>query len=212
LVVTKTAADLELAGGNLALDFVNTRDGHSPARDYLESPADLVAWARHAAGLEIDADASTLREVLALRETVDAIFRAIARGGETHGGGSPSPGAPSPGSPSPGSPSPGALADLVEAHAAHPGRLVPAGDRFELTWDRDIVGPLAAAAVELLRGDQLDRLQVCEACPWLFLDLSRNHSRRWCSMNVCGGTLKMRRYRARKRATARRRPGTGSSA
>ncbi|HEX5620599.1 MAG TPA: ABATE domain-containing protein [Solirubrobacteraceae bacterium] len=188
-MVTKTAADLELAGGNLALDLVNTRDGHAPATDYLERPDDLVLWARHAAGLEIDG--AVLAEVLELRETVDAVFRAVARGG---------------------APPPGALADLMAAQAAHPGRLVRAGDRFELTWDRDIVGPLASAAVDLLRGDQLDRLQVCEACPWLFLDLSRNRSRRWCSMNVCGGTLKMRRYRARKRATERRRPGTGSSA
>jgi predicted RNA-binding Zn ribbon-like protein len=192
LVVTRTAADLELAGGNLALDLANTRDGHTPARDYLERPDDLVIWARHAAGLEIDADEAVLDRVLALRETVDAIFRSLACGG--------------------GAPPPGALADLMAAHAAHPGRLVAAGDRFALTWDRDIVGPLAAAAVDLLRSDQLDRLQVCEACPWLFLDLSRNRSRRWCSMNVCGGTLKMRRYRARKRATARRRPGSGSSA
>jgi predicted RNA-binding Zn ribbon-like protein len=190
LVVTpKTAAELELAGGNLALDLANTRDGHAPARDYLETPADLVAWARHAAGLEIDADETVLARVLELRETVDAIFRAIARA------------------------KPPRRADLDALTAAHaPGRLVRAGDRFEVTWGRDIVGPLAAAAVDLLRGDQLDRLQVCEACPWLFLDLSRNHSRRWCSMNVCGGTLKMRRYRARKRATERRRPGSGSSA
>jgi predicted RNA-binding Zn ribbon-like protein len=190
LVVTpKTAAELELAGGNLALDLANTRDGHAPARDYLETPADLVAWARHAAGLEIDADETVLGRVLELRETVDAIFRAIAQAKTPR------------------------RADLDALTAAHaPGRLVRAGDRFEVTWDRDIVGPLAAAAVDLLRSDQLDRLQVCEACPWLFLDLSRNHSRRWCSMNVCGGTLKMRRYRARKRATERRRRGSGSSA
>jgi predicted RNA-binding Zn ribbon-like protein len=187
LVVTKTAADLELAGGNLALDLANTRDGHAPARDYLESPADLVAWARHAAALEIDADAAVLDRVLALRETVDAIFRAIATGNQ---------------------PRPQDLRRLK----VPPGRLVAAGGRFDLTWDGDIVGPVAAAAVDLLRSDQLDRLQVCEACPWLFLDLSRNRSRRWCSMNVCGGTLKMRRYRARKRATERRRPGSGSSA
>ena len=202
-MVTKTAVDLELAGGNLALDLVNTRDGHSPARDYLEAPADVVAWARHAAGLEIEADEAVLDRVLALRETVDAIFRAIACRGAAREGGAARAG---------GAPPPAALADLLAAQAAHPGRLVAAGDRFELTWDRDIVGPLAAAAVDLLRSDQLDRLQVCEACPWLFLDLSRNRSRRWCSMNVCGGTLKMRRYRARKRATARRRPGNGSSA
>jgi predicted RNA-binding Zn ribbon-like protein len=189
VVTTKTAAELELAGGNLALDLANTRDGHAPARDYLQVPADLVAWARHAAGLEIDADETVLARVLELREIVDAVFRPLARGRR---------------------PDAEALDRLAAAQV--PGRLVRAGDRFELTWDRDIVGPLAGAAVDLLRGDQLDRLQVCEACPWLFLDLSRNHSRRWCSMNVCGGTLKMRRYRARKRATAGRRSGSGSSA
>src|SRR5262245_10261384 len=81
LVVTpKTAADLELAGGNLALDLANTRDGHAPARDYLETHGDLEAWAQHAAGLEIDADGTVLARVLELRDTVDAIFRAVAAG------------------------------------------------------------------------------------------------------------------------------------
>ena len=75
--------------------------------------------------------------------------------------------------------------------------LLPPGAR-----SRTALGLTAAAA------EGRFQLQVCEACPWLFLDLSRNHSRRWCSMNVCGGTMKMRRYRAR----ARRRSGTGSSA
>jgi predicted RNA-binding Zn ribbon-like protein len=190
LVVTKTAADLELVGGNLALDLANTRDGHAPARDYLETPKDLVAWAGHAAGLEIEADEKVLAEVLALRETVEAVFRAIAQG---EGGRDPFP---------------GALDDLIAAHAARLGRLVRRSDGFELAWDDDIVGPIAAAAVDLLRHGPLDRLKLCQACPWLFLDLSRNHSRRWCSMNVCGGTLKMRRYRAK----ARRRSGSGSSA
>jgi predicted RNA-binding Zn ribbon-like protein len=195
LVVTKTAADLELAGGNLALDLVNTRDGDGPpARDYLQTADDLIAWARHAARLEIDADERVLARVLELRETVDAVFRPSAKGVDG------------------AEPPPGALADLVAAHAASPGRLVRAGGRYELAWDRDIVGPIAAAATDLLRGGPLDRLKVCEACPWLFLDLSRNHSRRWCSMNVCGGTYKMRRYRARRRATADRRSGSESSA
>jgi predicted RNA-binding Zn ribbon-like protein len=182
VVTTKTAADLELAGGNLALDLANTRDGHAPARDYLETPDDLVAWAQHAAGLTVDADAEVLARVLELREVVEAVFRPLATGGE---------------------PSAAALADLIAFQA--PGRLVRAGVSYALTWDRDIVGPVASAAVDLLRRGRLDRLKLCDACPWLFLDLSRNHSRRWCSMNVCGGTRKMRRYRARKRATADRR-------
>jgi predicted RNA-binding Zn ribbon-like protein len=191
LVVTKTAADLELVGGNLALDLANTRDGHAPARDYLETPEDLVAWARHAAGLTVDADDAVLARVLGLRRTVEAVFRAVAEGAE---------------------PPRDDLAELVTAHADAPGSLVRAGDHYELAWERDIVGPVAAAAIDLLRTGPLDRLKLCEGCPWLFLDLSRNHSRRWCSMNVCGGTLKMRRYRARKRATAGRRSGSRSSA
>jgi predicted RNA-binding Zn ribbon-like protein len=185
LVVTKTAADLELAGGNLALDLANTRDGHAPARDYLQTPDDLVAWSRHAAGMEIAADATALRDVLELRETVDAVFRAVAAGDD---------------------PDPRDLQALTNGQKM--GRLVRREDRFELVWDRDIVGAITAAAIDLLRHGPLDKLKQCEACPWLFLDLSRNHSRRWCSMNVCGGTLKMRRYRAR----ARRRSGSGSSA
>jgi predicted RNA-binding Zn ribbon-like protein len=190
LVVTKTAADLELVGGNLALDLANTRDGHAPARDYLETPDDLMAWARHAGGLELDAEQRDLDRVLELRETVETVFRAIARGDD---------------------PAPAALEDLMAAHAARPGRLMRVGGHetaFVLAWDRDICGPIAAAAVDLLRHGPLDRLKLCQACPWLFLDLSRNQSRRWCSMNVCGGTLKMRRYRAR----ARRRSDSGSSA
>jgi predicted RNA-binding Zn ribbon-like protein len=185
LVVTKTSADLELVGGNLALDLANTRDGHAPARDYLETPEDLVAWARHAAALTIEADGAALARVLELRETVQAVFRALAVGDE---------------------PDADDLAALAAFHAEAlvRARLVLSGDRYELAWNGEILGPVAAAAIDLLRGDVLDRLKLCDACPWLFLDLSRNHSRRWCSMNVCGGTLKMRRYRARRRATAGR--------
>lgn len=185
MVTTKTAAELELAGGNLALDLANTRHGQPPARDYLEAPDDVIGWAEHAGGLTVHADWGVLARVLALREVVDAVFRALATGDE---------------------PTPEALADLIAFH--EPGRLVRAGAHYELTWERDIVGPVAAAAIDLLRHGPLDRLKLCEACPWLFLDLSRNHSRRWCSMNVCGGTHKMRRYRARKRATAGRRSGS----
>jgi len=63
-------------------------------------------------------------------------------------------------------------------------------------WDGDLLAPIAVAAVDLLRTGPLDRLKVCAACPWLFLDTSRNRSRRWCSMSECGARLKMRRYRA----------------
>ena len=50
--------------------------------------------------------------------------------------------------------------------------------------------PITHAAVELLTSGPLDHLKVCGNCRWLFLDQSRNHSRRWCSMDECGTQMK----------------------
>jgi len=45
-----------------------------------------------------------------------------------------------------------------------------------------------------------ERLKVCPAddCLWAFYDFSRNHSRNWCDMRVCGNRAKARAFRARK--------------
>jgi predicted RNA-binding Zn ribbon-like protein len=188
LVVTERAGELLLVGGDLALDLANTvnglRDGPLE-QDFLATPADLAEWAVHAGVVETApaVDERVLAQARELRGAVYAVFRAIAERRE---------------------PDPAALATLAGLHAGAVARarLVPAGDRYDLAWDGEVLGPLAAAAVDLLRHGPLDRLKLCDACPWLFLDLSRNHSRRWCAMNECGGRLKMRRYRARKRATA----------
>jgi predicted RNA-binding Zn ribbon-like protein len=109
-----------------------------------------------------------------------------------------------------GDPPTSALDELATFHSdalAH-ARLTATGDRFELAWDGDdvdrVLWPLASSAVDLLRAAPLDRLKLCDHCVWMFLDESRNRSRRWCSMNHCGGSEKMRRYRARRRATASR--------
>jgi predicted RNA-binding Zn ribbon-like protein len=47
---------------------------------------------------------------------------------------------------------------------------------------------------------KLDRVRSCQGdtCGWLFLDMSKNRSRRWCSMSDCGNTAKARRYYHRK--------------
>jgi predicted RNA-binding Zn ribbon-like protein len=155
-------------GGHLALDFANTIE---PSREHLAEPADLAAWGREM-GLRGDASLERARE---LRRTVYEVFRPLADGREPH---------------------PDALAALAAFHteAVAGARLVP-GEGF--VWDEDLLAPIAVAAVDLLRSGPLDRLKVCAACPWLFLDTSRNRSRRWCSMSECGARLKMRRYRAR---------------
>jgi predicted RNA-binding Zn ribbon-like protein len=60
---------------------------------------------------------------------------------------------------------------------------------------------LAQAASELMTSAALDRLRACgcETCRWLFLDTSKNHSRRWCDMKICGNRMKARRFLARRR-------------
>jgi len=162
---------MRLVGGHLALDFANTIE---PSREHLAAPSDLVAWGREV-GLRGEADASTLKRARELRRTVYEVFRPLAEGRE---------------------PDADALAALAAFHAdaVADARLVP-GEGF--VWDGDLLAPIAVAAVDLLRTGPLHRLKVCAGCPWLFLDTSRNRSRRWCSMSDCGARLKMRRYRAR---------------
>ncbi|GAA3169154.1 CGNR zinc finger domain-containing protein [Nonomuraea roseoviolacea subsp. carminata] len=50
-----------------------------------------------------------------------------------------------------------------------------------------------------------DRLKVCAeiTCQWAFIDVSKNRSRSWCSMRVCGNRTKTRAYRARKQGSRR---------
>jgi len=69
-----------------------------------------------------------------------------------------------------------------------------------------LLGPIAWSASELLTSEQLPSVRECasEGCGWLFLDLSKNHSRRWCAMDDCGGREKARRYYQRKKTTGSR--------
>lgn len=59
---------------------------------------------------------------------------------------------------------------------------------------------LLAAVADSQCAGTWDRLKACAAedCQWAFYDSSRNHSRTWCSMEVCGNRAKTRAYRARR--------------
>jgi predicted RNA-binding Zn ribbon-like protein len=60
---------------------------------------------------------------------------------------------------------------------------------------------IALSGAALLTSSERSRLRECadETCGWLFLDLSKNRSRRWCSMSDCGNLAKARRFQERKR-------------
>jgi predicted RNA-binding Zn ribbon-like protein len=78
-----------------------------------------------------------------------------------------------------------------------------------LRWDsrprglRDLPEALDIHAWDLLAHEDPTRLRQCrdDACGWLFLDRSRNGSRRWCSSADCGNRSRARRHRSRTSAT-----------
>ncbi|TDE13076.1 CGNR zinc finger domain-containing protein [Jiangella asiatica] len=175
--------EIELVGNALCLDFANTVNTRpATRRDWLATPEQALAWAR-AAGHPID-DRAGLDRALPrgreLRETVFRVFSPLAGGDQ---------------------PTRGDLDAVVTSHAegVRHGRLDDDGDRFRLTWGAPrtaqvLLWEVAASAVDLLTRGPLDRLGECPSCGWLFLDTSRNHRRRWCSMATCGSRDKARRY------------------
>ena len=66
------------------------------------------------------------------------------------------------------------------------------------------LGALLAIAYDAMRDGSWERLKTCRNCGFAFWDESRNRSAAWCSMQLCGNRLKVRRHRARRaRATPR---------
>ena len=59
---------------------------------------------------------------------------------------------------------------------------------------------LAQSVSDLLLSEGIARIRTCavDTCRWLFLDTSKNHTRRWCNMKVCGNRMKARRFQARR--------------
>jgi predicted RNA-binding Zn ribbon-like protein len=78
-------------------------------------------------------------------------------------------------------------------------RLVPAKGQYTLINPADdplerIVSETVRSAADLLVSNSFDRIRRCGGCGWLFLDASRTHLRRWCSMEICGNRAKAHRH------------------
>ncbi|MER5257222.1 MULTISPECIES: CGNR zinc finger domain-containing protein [unclassified Streptomyces] len=101
-------------------------------------------------------------------------------------------------------PDPKLLAAADRVLAEHPvlvtagGRLIPAAG---LPPQRAPLAALAIAWSELVTTGDAARLKRCaeHTCGWVFWDVSKNRSRRWCSMKVCGNRNKSRSYASRQR-------------
>jgi predicted RNA-binding Zn ribbon-like protein len=78
------------------------------------------------------------------------------------------------------------------------------GSRLDWEWPASECGPdlpvwiLAIATARLMASKDMRLLRACEKpdCRWLFLDTSKNHTRRWCDMKICGNRMKARRFKA----------------
>jgi predicted RNA-binding Zn ribbon-like protein len=194
----------EMSGGDPALDFSNTMDWRKPAgerTDRLESYADLVEWGRQAGVV----DAVTARRLLekaeqdptraaAVLEQARRVRQSIFEGFAAAAAGRQVPG--------------DALAGVNAGLAPAMSHLrLDASQRGAIwTWAADasldrVLWPVVRAASDLLTSSRLDQVRECAAdtCGWLFIDASRNHSRRWCDMKVCGNRDKVRRHRLRER-------------
>jgi predicted RNA-binding Zn ribbon-like protein len=191
-------------GGALCLDFTNTVSSHRalcPA-EKLGSFEDLIIWCRQAGILDESASIEMLRQGTMvpaqgqrlLHVAVDfreALYRAFCDVSE---GRQPSK----------------CDLDVVNGLLARtPITLQIGAERERLVCFRTgcaldearLLGPVAWSAAELLgSSESLSKLRQCagEECGWLFLDLTKNHSRRWCDMDDCGSKAKAKRYYRKK--------------
>ncbi len=188
--------------GALCLDFANTcGDRPRCSEEHLDSVGALFSWGA-AAGLVSNGEANrflptvggdVLQEALAFREAIYTVCSALANRGVPRRGD----------------------LEVINSmlHAALPNlELGVRGGGCCWQWsnastfsDR-IIWPVARSVADLLTDDTVEQLRECagEGCSWLFLDRSRNHRRKWCSMSSCGNRAKARRHYARIKSTSER--------
>ncbi|AIO35164.1 hypothetical protein DM39_5176 [Burkholderia cenocepacia] len=182
----------------LSIDFANTlywRGTDTPTETF-GSVDDLLAWCRERAGVPAwlaeacrarSADeghgAALLARALALREALYRLFRAQAEQREPH---------------------PDDLALLGGFLGEASPRVALARIDGGYAWRIDarnatlagLLSPVLWSATDLLGGARLAKVKRCanDACQWLFIDDSKNGSRRWCSMSSCGNRAKAYRH------------------
>ena len=193
---------LSLVAGKLALDFANTESGRGGTEhlDHLQTAGDLVAWAAHAKIIG-GKDAALARRLIkgqnklarhlvargrSLRETIYRINSNVVVGKP---------------------PAKKLLYSLTVTHAKMlaTATLAPHWDNYGWAWHPKneltaaILGPIALSALDLLIDADFSRIKQCQGnhCGWLFFDSTKNRSRQWCDMSVCGNRAKASALRAR---------------
>ncbi len=196
-------------GGALCLDFANTISSHiERLNEHLNSYDDLLEWARQRSVLS-DREIAELAEQAARRPTEDSdralrsaielrgaiyhIFAAVSSGHPAH------------------SESLDTLNVRLTAALSH-AIVVEGQEGFTWDWSGGegeldkMLWPVARSAADLLVSGQVERVRECGGhdCGWLFVDTSKNKSRRWCDMGDCGNRAKAHRHYRRRKAVGGR--------
>ncbi len=201
--MTSRPSSFQLVGGDAALDLVNTVSWRGdPARRIERIPDfdSLVQWSTRAGVLSAPAAGELTRAAAIDPIAADAWAEAVRGLRED-------------------------LYSIIDAHIdglAYPAacllrikaRFVEALQRaspnsLPLIWEVSLSSPaaladvLALGAVRLLESDAVHRIGRCsnQSCAWVFLDRSRNRSRRWCSSTDCGNRDRAARHYARRHST-----------
>ena len=202
--VRRRPPKFELIGGNVCLDFINTLDDRpsDKPKELLTNYYELARFGEDTGiltpeqldfffervHLMPDEAVDALRRAINLREAMYAVFAALMNKQTV----------------------PPAAMDTLNAYiqdAALHSRLVQSEGRMEWRFDdltssfNAMLWPIARAAADLLASSDLAQVRACSSptCQWLFLDTSKNHHRRWCSMQQCGNRAKVRRFYARRK-------------
>jgi len=169
----------KLIGGSLALDFANlvSYRGTSREHEWLEPSTNIERWLDAAEiSTTVVGGTGTIRE---FREVIARTFLAVADGtrpaaGDVH-----------------------VIGDLAATTWAR-CRLRFDQEALAAVWidpAPSLLDAMATDAASLLTSpDVLRKVSACAGCRWLFLDTSRNHSRRWCDPADCGNRVRQRRH------------------
>ncbi len=191
-------------GNHLSLDFVNTRPVmHGQPVELLSDWNALLRWFRAAdliSGKEKEAFVrqwekrpeaeACLDGLKTFRESLRATVLRLEAGEE---------------------PPAKTVAELNRLLRAHPMFLelrrtaakLERRNLFEVRRPDDLLAPLVDAVADMLLELKPARLRKCESCVLHFYDASKNGTRRWCSMQICGNRSKVAAYAKRKRRTNR---------
>jgi predicted RNA-binding Zn ribbon-like protein len=193
-----TQPKFKFIAGTLCLDFVNTAGGWVDSQvvnDKLAGFGDLVRWSELAGVLSpaeslkstSHAEGGVFERALALRRALYRICQACLEGGTP----------------------PKAAGDVLNrelATARMHERVHFSPGKVAWTWDEPsapdrILWSIVRAAAGFLTSPESASLRQCpgDECGWMFLDTSRNRSRQWCEMRICGNRAKIRRFRQRLR-------------